>query len=178
MHNHRKRWVLLALALALPLLGCSPQQFKVWRQWHREEPRAAVRWAVNECGDLCSDDWDRDGRVEPEPSNDPVSSDAVTSSDDSSTSDEPDQSGGSDTGGVYWPWTELAQCESGGNWSADTGNGYYGGLQFAWGSWEAVGGSGNPAHASPSEQVARAEILQDAQGWGAWPTCARIVGLL
>jgi Transglycosylase-like domain len=97
---------------------------------------------------------------------------------DEGIADRPDHQGEQDSAGVYWPWTELAECESGGNWSADTGNGYYGGLQFAWGSWEAAGGAGNPAHASPSEQVMRGEILQDLQGWNAWPTCARIVGLI
>jgi len=81
-------------------------------------------------------------------------------------------------GGVYEPWISLANCESGGNWQINTGNGYYGGLQFALGSWRAAGGSGYPHQASPGEQVHRGEILQDLQGWGAWPTCARQIGLL
>ena len=80
--------------------------------------------------------------------------------------------------GIYWPWDELAECESGGDWSINTGNGYYGGLQFALGSWQAAGGTGYPHEHSPAEQIRRGEILQDIQGWGAWPTCARIVGLL
>jgi Transglycosylase-like domain len=86
--------------------------------------------------------------------------------------------GGGDTAGVYEPWISLAECESNGNWHIDSGNGYYGGLQFALRSWHWAGGSGNPADASPSEQVRRGEILQDLQGWGAWPTCARRIGLL
>jgi hypothetical protein len=109
------------------------------------------------------------------------SDDSSSSSDESSSSSDNDydgDQGGSDTAGVYEPWISLANCESGGNWSIDTGNGYYGGLQFSWGSWEAAGGSGNPADASPSEQVYRGEILQNMQGWNAWPTCARIIGLL
>ena len=61
------------------------------------------------------------------------------------------------------PWTELAECESGGNWHIDTGNGYYGGLQFAWGSWEAVGGKATRPTHSPSEQIYRGELLQDAR---------------
>jgi LysM repeat protein len=54
-------------------------------------------------------------------------------------------------------WDRLAQCESGGNWSIDTGNGYGGGLQFSQGTWEANGGTGNPADASREEQIRVAE---------------------
>jgi LysM repeat protein len=74
-------------------------------------------------------------------------------------------------------WDRLAQCESGGNWSISTGNGYYGGLQFSQGSWTAAGGSGNPADASREEQIRVAENLQSQQGWGAWPACSRALGL-
>ena len=74
-------------------------------------------------------------------------------------------------------WDSLAQCESGGNWSINTGNGYYGGLQFSQGSWEAAGGSGSPANASREEQIRVAENLQSMQGWGAWPSCSSQLGL-
>ncbi len=74
-------------------------------------------------------------------------------------------------------WDELAQCESGGNWSIDTGNGFYGGLQFSLSSWEMVGGSGYPNQASQSEQIMRAQMLQSQQGWGAWPVCSAKLGL-
>lgn len=74
-------------------------------------------------------------------------------------------------------WDRLAQCESGGNWSINTGNGYYGGLQFSLSSWRAVGGSGYPHQASKSEQIARAERLQTIQGWGAWPACTAKLGI-
>lgn len=74
-------------------------------------------------------------------------------------------------------WDALAQCESGGNWSIDTGNGFYGGLQFTLSSWDAVGGTGYPNQASPSEQIYRAQLLQAQQGWGAWPVCSVKVGL-
>lgn len=77
-------------------------------------------------------------------------------------------------GGV---WDKLAECESGGDWSIATGNGYYGGLQFAPGSWRAAGGSGNPAAASREEQIRVAENLLGMQGWGAWPACSRKLGL-
>ena len=75
-------------------------------------------------------------------------------------------------------WDKLAQCESGGDWSINTGNGYYGGLQFSQSSWEAAGGTGSPNGASRSEQIARAETLQQMQGWGAWPSCSAQLGLL
>lgn len=68
-------------------------------------------------------------------------------------------------------WDRLANCESGGNWSINTGNGYYGGLQFNISSWRYVGGSGYPHQASKAEQIKRAEMLQAKQGWGAWPAC-------
>jgi LysM repeat protein len=74
-------------------------------------------------------------------------------------------------------WDSLAQCESGGDWSINTGNGYYGGLQFSQESWNAAGGSGNPANASREEQIRVAENLQGTQGWGAWPSCSSQLGL-
>jgi LysM repeat protein len=74
-------------------------------------------------------------------------------------------------------WDQLAQCESGGNWSINTGNGYYGGLQFSLSSWQAVGGTGYPHEHSREEQIRRGEMLQARQGWGAWPSCARKLGL-
>jgi hypothetical protein len=73
-------------------------------------------------------------------------------------------------------WERLAQCESGGNWSINTGNGYYGGLQFSLSSWQWVGGSGYPHRASRAEQIHRAEILLSRQGWNAWPSCSRQLG--
>lgn len=74
-------------------------------------------------------------------------------------------------------WDRLAACESGGNWSINTGNGYYGGLQFTPASWRAVGGSGLPSQASREEQISRAQALQARQGWGAWPACSSKLGL-
>jgi hypothetical protein len=73
-------------------------------------------------------------------------------------------------------WDRLAQCESGGNWSINTGNGYYGGLQFSLQSWRGVGGSGYPHHHTRTEQIYRAERLLAIQGWGAWPACTRKLG--
>ena len=74
-------------------------------------------------------------------------------------------------------WDRLAQCESGGNWSINTGNGYYGGLQFSLGSWRAVGGGGYPHNASLDEQILRGEPRKEPQGWGAWSACSRTLGL-
>ena len=68
-------------------------------------------------------------------------------------------------------WYAVAACESGGNWSANTGNGYYGGLQFSLSSWQAVGGTGYPHEASASTQIAMGERLLAVQGSGAWPKC-------
>lgn len=74
-------------------------------------------------------------------------------------------------------WDRLAQCESGGNWSINSGNGYYGGLQFSLPTWKAVGGTGYPHQASKAEQVKRGQILQARSGWGQWPACAFKLGL-
>ena len=68
-------------------------------------------------------------------------------------------------------WDAVAQCESGGNWSADTGNGFYGGLQFKPSTWAANGGVGDPAMASREQQIAVANRVLAAQGPGAWPKC-------
>ena len=78
------------------------------------------------------------------------------------------------SGGV---WDRLAQCESGGNWGINTGNGYSGGLQFAQGTWAANGGSGSAHNASRAEQIRVAERVRASQGWGAWPACSAKLGL-
>ena len=75
-------------------------------------------------------------------------------------------------------WDRLAQCESGGNWAINTGNGYYGGLQFNLGTWQAYGGTGLPSNASRETQIAIATKVRDASGgYGAWPACAASLGL-
>ncbi|MGW3340229.1 transglycosylase family protein [Streptomyces sp. NPDC001009] len=76
-------------------------------------------------------------------------------------------------------WDRIAQCESGGNWSINTGNGYYGGLQFSAGTWRAYGGGAyapTADQASRSAQIAVATKVQQAQGWGAWPVCSGRAG--
>ncbi|NYE35710.1 uncharacterized protein YabE (DUF348 family) [Nocardioides cavernae] len=75
-------------------------------------------------------------------------------------------------------WDALARCESGGNWAINTGNGYYGGLQFNLGTWRAYGGTGYPHQASRETQIAVASRLRDATGgYGSWPGCAAKLGL-
>lgn len=77
-------------------------------------------------------------------------------------------------------WDRLAQCESGGNWHINTGNGYYGGLQFSAGTWNGFGGqefAGFAHEASREQQIAVAERVLAAQGWGAWPSCSQKLGL-
>jgi resuscitation-promoting factor RpfC len=68
-------------------------------------------------------------------------------------------------------WDAIAQCESGGNWSTNTGNGAYGGLQFKQATWSSNGGAGSPASAPRSEQIRVAENVLRTQGLKAWPKC-------
>ncbi|MEH0824110.1 MULTISPECIES: transglycosylase family protein [unclassified Micromonospora] len=73
-------------------------------------------------------------------------------------------------------WDAIAQCESGGNWHINTGNGYYGGLQFSQSTWSGYGGKKYASRAdlaSRGEQIAIAEKVLDGQGIGAWPTCGK-----
>ena len=84
------------------------------------------------------------------------------------------------TANVGGAWQALAQCESGGNWSINTGNGYYGGLQFSASSWAAAGGTQYaplPHLATPAQQIATAERLKANGGWGHWPACSARLGL-
>ncbi|OLL74320.1 hypothetical protein Ae168Ps1_2709c [Pseudonocardia sp. Ae168_Ps1] len=124
------------------------------------------------------------------------SSSLLTSSSDSSGSpgdpitrsgSEPETSSGSEpeanaapaatTGSDPAVWDQLAECESSGNWAANTGNGYSGGLQFSDPTWSAFGGEGDAHQASKEEQIAVAERVQQEQGWGAWPACSSELGL-
>ncbi|OIK25390.1 transglycosylase family protein [Streptomyces malaysiense] len=78
-------------------------------------------------------------------------------------------------------WDRIAQCESGGNWHINTGNGYYGGLQFSAHTWSAYGGGAyapTADRASRGAQIAVATRVQRAQGWGAWPVCSGRAGAM
>ncbi|MEV4944319.1 FG-GAP-like repeat-containing protein [Streptomyces sp. NPDC053755] len=77
-------------------------------------------------------------------------------------------------------WEKLAECESGGNWSINTGNGYYGGLQFSLATWQSIGGTqyaAYPHQATKNEQILMGEKLLDAAGENQWPVCGPQVGL-
>lgn len=77
-------------------------------------------------------------------------------------------------------WDRLAECESGGNWSINTGNGYHGGLQFSASTWQAHGGgefAPTADQATREEQIVVAERTLASQGWGAWPACSAQLGL-
>ena len=133
--------------------ACTPEEIEQWHQWHAQDPAAAEAflgepWVQEELAHHLNP---------PEP--------------------EPERQEREDEGSGGSVWDRVAECESGGNWSINTGNGYYGGLQFSLQSWRATGGEGYPHHASRAEQIRRAEILLDMQGWGAWPSCSRQLGL-
>jgi hypothetical protein len=85
--------------------------------------------------------------------------------------------GSASAGGSTAQFERLAQCESGGNWSINTGNGYYGGLQFNLGTWRGVGMSGYPHQASKATQIAAGQKLHSQRGWSPWPSCSRKLGL-
>jgi hypothetical protein len=74
-------------------------------------------------------------------------------------------------------WDKLAACESSGHWNINTGNGYFGGLQFSLQTWQAFGGIGNPADATREQQIMIAEKVLKVQGWNAWPSCSMHLGL-
>ncbi|GMA20310.1 transglycosylase family protein [Arsenicicoccus piscis] len=74
-------------------------------------------------------------------------------------------------------WDRVAACESGGNWSINTGNGFSGGLQFTGSTWRAYGGSGSAHNASKAEQIRVAKRVLAGQGPGAWPVCSKKAGL-
>ena len=85
---------------------------------------------------------------------------------------EPEPAGGDNFASGSGPWDRIAACESGGNWGANTGNGYYGGLQFNLGTWHSYGGAGRPDQQSRAAQIAVAEKVRAAEGgYGAWPVC-------
>jgi hypothetical protein len=75
-------------------------------------------------------------------------------------------------------WNRLASCETGGtmNWATNTGNSYYGGLQFSLSSWQSVGGTGLPSEATRGEQIHRGQLLWEQGGWAHWPACTRSFG--
>ncbi len=80
-------------------------------------------------------------------------------------------------GGSTAQFERLAQCESGGNWAINTGNGYYGGLQFNLSTWRGLGYGGYPHQASKATQISAGQKLHSQRGWSPWPSCSRSLGL-
>ncbi|MDG3011674.1 transglycosylase family protein [Rhodococcus sp. D2-41] len=72
-------------------------------------------------------------------------------------------------------WDAVAQCESSGNWAINSGNGFYGGLQFTNSTWNEFGGQGAPQNASRAQQIQVAERVLAVQGPGAWPVCGKFL---
>ena len=106
------------------------------------------------------------------------SSDRSSSSSSSSSSGNTGASAPSAPSGSVWD--RLAQCESGGNWSINTGNGYHGGLQFSKSTWLGYGGgkyAPTANLATREQQIAIAKKTQASQGWGAWPSCTSQLGI-
>jgi hypothetical protein len=89
----------------------------------------------------------------------------------------PAASAASDAATSTGKWDKIAACETGGDWNTDTGNGYYGGLQFNVTTWHDYGGQGLPHQASKATQITIAEKVLAKQGWKAWPVCSRKAGL-
>jgi len=102
----------------------------------------------------------------------PATSDEEHSNSDDSPEPKPKPDDeGSDSDVSDSVWDKIAQCESGGNWHINTGNGYYGGLQFSAATWHSVGGPSLPHKHSREVQIKYAKILQARSGWGQW-SCA------
>lgn len=120
------------------------------------------------------------GTKEPEP--EPSSSDESDEADDSDSSSSSDDNSGASAPAVSngSTWDALAQCESGGDWSTNTGNGYHGGLQFNPTTWNSMGGgqyAPTADQATREQQIAIASKLQAQAGWGQWPACSSSLGL-
>ncbi len=104
----------------------------------------------------------------------PVTTTTTTTQPPVTTTLPPPTSKGGELGGV---WLQLRLCESGDNYSENSGNGYYGAYQFSLSTWESIGYSGLPSDASPAVQDQAAEKLQALAGWGPWPGCSAELGL-
>ena len=127
------------------------------------------------------------GTKEPEPEPEPTPEPSSSSSSSSSDSSDSSESSSSGNTGASAPsvangstWDAMAQCESGGNWSANTGNGYYGGLQFLPSTWQAAGGgqyAALPHQATREQQIAVANSWLSRTSWSQWPACSASLGL-
>ena len=150
---------LVGLVAIVGLTGCTPEEVNDWLKWNRTDPASAQAYLSQPEVATAMASVDIAAvtaeavRLNPPPPPPPVSNNSV--------------------------WDRLAQCESGGNWAINTGNGYYGGLQFLPSTWRNSGGSGMPHQNSREEQIRVASNLRDSgQGYRPWPQCARRLGLL
>ena len=146
----RRTLALVGVLAVGALTACTPQQIADWVEWNKEDPAAAQEFARIPAVAASFESGEHIQRAAPQRAS----------------------SGGTTV------WDRLAQCESGGNWSINTGNGYYGGLQFLPSTWRAAGGSGMPHQASREEQIRVAENLRADAGFRPWPQCAAKLGLL
>ncbi len=146
---------LVPMALVLTLSACAPNQAEAWLQLH--------------------------GVAKPSPAQVEAFSDTATSWWAESLKPEPAVAPPSALAPAPWViWDDLAVCESTYRWNINTGNGFYGGLQFVQSTWKAFGGqqfAGYAHQASREQQIHVAIKVQASQGWGAWPGCARKLGL-
>jgi hypothetical protein len=149
----KRKLITAAAAVAcVGMLGaCTPEEVAKWQAWHAQDPAAAEAFAT----ELGADP----GTPVPAELADPAGPPAEPAD------------------GV---WDRIAACESGGNWSINTGNGYYGGLQMLGATWRAYGGgefAPRADQASRAQQITVAERIRADAGYGAWPACARQLGL-
>lgn len=147
------RRALLPLAMVLALSACTPAQAEAWLVLHGvENPTQAQIDAFS----TSASDWWSNAIEKPEPAAPALAP-------------------------APWViWDDLAMCESTYRWDINTGNGFYGGLQFVQSTWRAFGGQqfATYAHQATREQQIHVAIkVQASQGWGAWPGCARKLGL-
>jgi hypothetical protein len=176
----------LALVVLI-VAGCTPAQHTAWLHWYNRHPEAAIEWATTECGDLCTQDWDRDGLVEPEPSAADSSANQESSADTSETDVEPAPSplGGAcsqwagialDAGWSADDWPTLSRimyAESRCSSSAYNPEPHFGGnasglMQIIWPTWRAECGDGDPF--DPWFNLHCALYLRITYGWGQWAT--------
>lgn len=167
------RTSIAALGLVLALTACTPDQMAAWLEDHdlpvpedEAQLEDQAEWAATFWQQLLEQFLAVAGETTPAPAPAPAPEPAPVASPPSS-------------GGYGWPWDALVQCEAGGNWHINTGNGYYGGLQFSHGTWVAHGGTGYAHEAPPEQQIAIAQRVVAAAGgsYGAWPGCRASLGL-
>lgn len=131
-------------------ISCTPKEVRQWHTWYNQDPDAAVEFA-----------------------NRPEIQEQLNSGASRENNSQQNNSGNT-------VWDNLAQCESGQNWSYNGGSGYDGGLQFLPATWRAYGGQEFAEYAwqaSRESQINVAERVLDDVGWGAWPACSRKLGL-